>query len=88
MDGLKMALTGVNPRPEIVAGTEAFAGQSLTPATVEALKRLANRAAKPMRTTVADPAYRRAMVGALVERAAGRLAPEIAEHYRAQAQWA
>jgi 4-hydroxybenzoyl-CoA reductase subunit beta len=88
MDGLRMALTGVNPRPEIVAGTDAYVGQGLTPATVEALKRLANRAAKPMRTTVADPAYRRAMVGALVERAAGRLAPEIAEHYRARAQWA
>jgi len=28
---------------------------------------------------VADPAYRRAMIGALVEKAAVRLAPELAE---------
>jgi 4-hydroxybenzoyl-CoA reductase subunit beta len=88
LEGLGLALTGVNPRPEIVAGTGALVGRSLTPGTVEELKRLANRTAKPMRTTVADPAYRRAMVGALIEKAAGRLAPEIAAHFRAQAQWA
>ena len=88
LEGLGLALTGVNPRPEIVAGTGALVGRSLTPGTVEELKRLANRTAKPMRTTVADPAYRRARVGALIEKAAGRLAPEIAAHFRAQAQWA
>jgi len=86
--GLKVALTAVNPRPEIVAGTDAFEGQSLTIRTVEELKKLANRTGKPMRTTVADPAYRRAMVGSLIEKAVSRLAPEIGERLRAQAQWA
>ena len=88
VDGLALALTAVNPRPEIVSGTEKLTGQSLTPALVEQLKKLANRTGKPMRTTVADPAYRRAMIGSLVEKAVSRLAPEIAERLRAQAQWA
>ncbi len=88
IDGLKIALTAVNPRPEILAGTDAFEGQAMSPAVLEQLKRLANRVGKPMRTTVADPAYRRSMIDSLVEKAVGRLAPEIAEHLRAQAQFA
>jgi len=86
LDGLRLALTAVNPRPEIVPGTDKFLGGSLTPAVVEELERLANRTAKPMRTAVADPAYRRAMVGALIEKAAIRLAPELGERLRAQGQ--
>jgi 4-hydroxybenzoyl-CoA reductase subunit beta len=85
LDGLRLALTAVNPRPEMVAGTDKLLGQSLTPSVVEELKKLANRTAKPMRTAVADPAYRRAMVGALIEKAVSRLDPEIAERLRAQA---
>ncbi|MFI5400536.1 MAG: FAD binding domain-containing protein, partial [SAR324 cluster bacterium] len=84
VDGLRLALTAVNPRPEIVPGTDKFLGQGLTPGVVEELKRLANRTAKPMRTAVADAAYRRAMVGALIEKAVSRLAPEIGERLRAQ----
>ncbi|HUJ77162.1 MAG TPA: FAD binding domain-containing protein [bacterium] len=86
--GLGLALTAVNPRPEQVAGTESLVGKTLDLSAVEELKRLANRTGKPMRTTVADPAYRRAMVGSLVERAVGRLAPELGEKLRARAQWA
>jgi len=88
MEELRLALTAVNPRPELLPGTDVFAGQALTPALVEELKKLANRAGKPMRTTVSDPAYRRAMIGALIEKAVGRLAPDIAARYKAQAQWA
>ncbi len=88
IEELRLALTAVNPRPELLAGTDVFAGQAMTPAVVEELKKLANRAGKPMRTTVSDPAYRRAMIGALIEKAVGRLAPDIAARYKAQAQWA
>ena len=84
---LRLALTAVNPRPELVPGTEAFTGEAFTLGSLEQLKKLANRVAKPMRTTVADPAYRRAMVGALVERAAARLVPELAEPLAAKANW-
>jgi 4-hydroxybenzoyl-CoA reductase subunit beta len=79
LTGLRMALTAVNPRPERVPGLEAFLGRPLTLEVVDGLARKANRTGKPMRTAVADPAYRRAMIGALVEKAAARLAPELAE---------
>jgi 4-hydroxybenzoyl-CoA reductase subunit beta len=76
--GLRLALTAVNPRPERVPGVDALLGRPLDAEAVGTLKRLANRTGKPMRTAVADPAYRRAMIGALVEKAALRLAPELA----------
>jgi hypothetical protein len=41
-----------------------------------------------MRTTVADPAYRRAMIGALVEKAAARLAPHLQAVLAQRARWA
>jgi 4-hydroxybenzoyl-CoA reductase subunit beta len=84
---VKLALTAVNPRPEVVPGTEAFAGQPMTSAVVEALARLAHRTGKPMRTAVADPAYRGAMIIALVEKAATRLAPELQEALAGKARW-
>lgn len=84
---VRMALTAVNPRPETVGGLEAFAGKTLDLEAVEALARLAHRTGKPMRTGVSDPAYRRAMIGALVERAASRLAPQLAEGIQAKAAW-
>jgi 4-hydroxybenzoyl-CoA reductase subunit beta len=88
MEEVAMALTAVNPRPELVPGTEALAGQELGVEALEALKALANKAGKPMRTTVADPAYRRAMTGALVEKAVARLAPHLQAVLARRAQWA
>lgn len=82
--GLRMALTAVNPRPERVQGLDAFIGQAMSPELVEGLARRANKTGKPMRTAVADPAYRHAMIGALVEKAAVRLAPELAETFAAR----
>jgi 4-hydroxybenzoyl-CoA reductase subunit beta len=88
IDDLSLALTAVNPRPELVAGTDALVGHELGLETLEVLKGLANRAGKPMRTTVADPAYRRAMIGALVEKAAARLAPHLQAVLAQRARWA
>ncbi len=77
LTGLRMALTAVNPRPEPVPGLDEFLGQPLTPEVLDGMKSKANRTGKPMRTAVADPAYRRAMIGALVEKAAVRLSPSL-----------
>lgn len=88
MDDVQLALTAVNPRPELVKGTDALVGTELGIETLESLKALANKAGKPMRTTVADPAYRRAMIGALVEKAAARLAPHLQAVLQQRAQWA
>ena len=75
----RMGLTAVNPRPILVPGLAELAGSALDMGLVDALKAKANKAAKPMRTAVADTAYRRAMVGALVEKAVARLAPDLAD---------
>ena len=85
---IAMALTAVNPRPERVGGLESLAGAKLDLAAVAHLQRQAHRTGKPMRTTVADPAYRRAMIGALVEQACIRLAPELGGPLLEQTRWA
>lgn len=79
LDAIRMALTAVNPRPMVVPGLEEFSGRALDLALVDDLKRKANKTGKPMRTAVAETAYRRAMIGALVEKAIERLIPELAE---------
>ena len=85
---LRMALTALNPQPMMVPGTEAFSGRKLNPDAVAELTRLAGRTGKPMRTTVSDPAYRRAMIATMVEKAAARLAPGLGPALLQQARWA
>jgi 4-hydroxybenzoyl-CoA reductase subunit beta len=85
--GLRLALTATNPAPVEVSGLEELAGGELTLELVEALTLAAGRTAKPLRTTVADAAYRRAMVSALIEKAAARLAPELAAPLAERARW-
>ncbi len=85
--GLRLALTAVNPLPVEVELPAEVTGAELTPELVDELARRANRAAKPLRTTVADPAYRRDMVGALIGKAAARLAPELGAALFERARW-
>ncbi|MBI3992453.1 MAG: FAD binding domain-containing protein [Candidatus Lambdaproteobacteria bacterium] len=85
---IAMALTAVNPRPERVGGLEPLTGATLDMAAVAHLQKQAHRTGKPMRTTVADPAYRRAMIGTLVEKACTRLARELDGPLMEQARWA
>ena len=85
---IRVGLTGLNPRPVLLDGLDDLAGRKPDLALISELAKKANRAAKPMRTTTADPAYRRAMVTALVERAAARLTPELSQALEAQARWA
>jgi 4-hydroxybenzoyl-CoA reductase subunit beta len=81
LDGLRMALTAVNPRPEPLPGLDAYLGRPLDLEVLDGLQRKANKAGKPMRTTVADPAYRRSMIASLVAKAVLRLAPELKAPY-------
>ena len=85
---LRMALTALNPQPMMVPGTEVFSGRELNPDAVAEMSRLAGRTGKPMRTTVSDPAYRRAMIATMVEKAAARLAPGLGPALLQQARWA
>jgi len=79
MDGgvvadLRVALTAVNPYPQLVTGTDAFRGQPLDDAALDALRELVRSQARPMKTTTVAPWYRRRVVGALARRLAARLA--------------
>jgi 4-hydroxybenzoyl-CoA reductase subunit beta len=71
---LHIALTGVNPHPLIVTGTEAFVGKSIDDAALDRLRDMVRSQAKPMKTTTTAPWYRRRVVGALARRLVARLA--------------
>jgi 4-hydroxybenzoyl-CoA reductase subunit beta len=70
---LSIALTGVNPMPLLVKGTEAFHGKALGEAELDAIRDLVRKQAKPMRTTTVAPWYRRRVVGALARRLTAEL---------------
>jgi 4-hydroxybenzoyl-CoA reductase subunit beta len=79
MDGnrigaLAIALTGVNPYPQLVTGTDAFAGKSLDAAALDRVREMVRTQAKPMKTTTTPPWYRRRVVGALARRLVAQLA--------------
>jgi CO/xanthine dehydrogenase FAD-binding subunit len=83
---LRLALTALNPAPLLVPHLDDLTGRHFSLEVVDELTRRAGRIAKPLRTAVADPAYRKAMVGALIEKAAARLAPELAGPLTGRAQ--
>jgi 4-hydroxybenzoyl-CoA reductase subunit beta len=71
---LAIALTGVNPYPQLVTGTNTFAGKALDAAALDAIRDSVRKQAKPMRTTTVAPWYRRRVVGALARRLVAQLA--------------
>ena len=72
--GLRVALTGTNSRPFLLAGTEAPLGAPVDAGWRERLGKLVQRQVSPMRTTLLAAQYRRRVAAALAERLAGRLA--------------
>ena len=73
--GLRVALTGTNARPFLLAGTEALLGTPVDAAWRDRLGRLVQKQVSPMRTTLAAAHYRRRVAAAL----AGRVAAQLAE---------
>ncbi len=73
---LRVALTGCNPCPRMVTGTDDFAGKPLDDEALDRLRETVRAQAKPMKTTTVAPWYRRRVVGALARRLAARLAAE------------
>ena len=69
-----VALTAVNPYPQIVKGTDTYVGRELTEAALDEIRELVRKQAKPMRTTTVAPWYRRRVVGALARRLTEELA--------------
>jgi 4-hydroxybenzoyl-CoA reductase subunit beta len=65
---LRLALTGTNSRPFLLAGTEAFAGRPVDDGLLHEVDRLVQRHVQPMRTTLTSANYRRLAAAALARR--------------------
>ena len=70
---LRVALTGTNSRPFLLAETESFHGMPLNQAALQRLDKLVQKQVQPMRTTLASAQYRRLAAAALACRLAARL---------------
>lgn len=73
---LRVALTGTNSRPFILAGTETFAGRPVDEKLLHELDRLVQKQVQPMRTTIASANYRRVAAAALARRLTAKLFAE------------
>ena len=73
---LRVALTGTNSCPLLIAGTEEFRGQAPDAALGERLVKLVQHQASPQRTTVTSANYRRQVAAALARRLVNELAAE------------
>jgi 4-hydroxybenzoyl-CoA reductase subunit beta len=73
---LRVALTGTNSRPFLLAGTDAFAGRSVDEKFLKEIDRLVQKQVQPMRTTIASANYRRVAAAALAQRLIAKLFAE------------
>jgi 4-hydroxybenzoyl-CoA reductase subunit beta len=64
---LRIALTGTNSRPFLLADTERFAGRTIDETLLHEIDRLVQQQVRPMRTTIVAANYRR-IAGAAVAR--------------------
>ena len=80
--GLRVALTGTNARPFLLAGTEALLGARVDAGWCAELGKLVQKQVSPMRTTLLAAQYRRRAASALVERLAVTLADATAASAR------
>ena len=71
---LRVAITGTNARPLLLAGTEALLGAAVDAAWLERLGKLVQKQVQPMRTTLLAAQYRRRVAAALAQRLAATLA--------------
>jgi 4-hydroxybenzoyl-CoA reductase subunit beta len=74
LSGLRIALTGVSPRPHLVEGTAPLVGKPLDADALDRIRETVRKEAKPMHTTTVKPWYRRRVVGALARRLVETLA--------------
>jgi 4-hydroxybenzoyl-CoA reductase subunit beta len=71
---LRLALTGTNAHPLLVAGTDACAGATVDEALLAALAKLVQKQVSPMRTTVTSSNWRRNVAAVLARRLVAELA--------------
>ncbi len=73
---LRIALTGTNSRPFLLAGTDALIGRPLDEAALQSLDKLVQKQVQPMRTTLASAQYRRLAAAGLARRLVSTLYAE------------
>ncbi|MBI4367339.1 MAG: 4-hydroxybenzoyl-CoA reductase subunit beta [Deltaproteobacteria bacterium] len=73
---LRIALTGTNSQPFLLAGTAAFSGRSIDERLLQEIDRLVQKQVQPMRTTIASANYRRVAAAALTRRLTAMLFAE------------
>lgn len=66
--GLRVALTGTNSHPLVLAGTDELAGERVDDAVLARVAKLVQRQVTPMRTTVIAANYRREVAATLARR--------------------
>jgi 4-hydroxybenzoyl-CoA reductase subunit beta len=71
---LRVALTGTNSQPFVLAGTEALLGRRVDADALSALAKLVQKQVSPMRTTVTQSNYRRQVAAVLAQRLVRELA--------------
>ncbi|MDG2033217.1 MAG: FAD binding domain-containing protein [Rhodospirillales bacterium] len=74
IEDLAIALTAVNPYPQIVSGLEGLIGAKLSKESAMQVRDTVRKQAKPMRTTTVAPWYRRRVIGAITKRLVEELA--------------
>ena len=70
---LRIALTGTNSQPFVIAGTETLIGKPIDEPALQEIDRLVQRQVQPMRTTTVSAQYRRLAAAALARRLAAKL---------------
>ena len=68
ISSLRIALTGTNSRPFLLAGTDAFVGRPIDEKLLQEIERLVQKQVQPMRTTLTSANYRRVTASALARR--------------------
>ncbi|HET9717893.1 MAG TPA: 4-hydroxybenzoyl-CoA reductase subunit beta [Pseudolabrys sp.] len=68
IDTLRVAVTGTNSRPFLLAGTETMTGRKLDDNVLQEIGRLVQKQVQPMRTTLTSANYRRLAAAALAKR--------------------
>ena len=71
---LRIALTGTNSNPLLLAGTDALIGRPVDADTIATIGKLVAKQVSPMRTTATASNYRRQVASVMVQRLLHELA--------------
>ena len=76
VETIRIALTGTNSRPFVVADTDRLFGERIDEKALQQIDRLVQKQVQPMRTTLASAHYRRLAAAA----SARRLVSKLSQH--------